>query len=89
MNLQLNTGIYFLYKVFQLCYIFIYNDVYYLGFMKVQLTIENGKRWNLDKVLYQKSNYPNLTILTHAHTSKVSLFEGYCFFYYICQTDQI
>lgn len=79
MNLQLDTGIYFLHKMFQLC-IFIYNDVYPVGFMKAQLTMENGRRWSSDKVLHQKPNHPNLTLLTHARASKVSLFEGYCFF---------
>ncbi|XP_072767522.1 glucose dehydrogenase [FAD, quinone] [Anoplolepis gracilipes] len=41
------------------------------GFMKAQLTMENGRRWSSDKVLHQKSNYPNLTILTHARATKV------------------
>ncbi|XP_029671700.1 glucose dehydrogenase [FAD, quinone]-like [Formica exsecta] len=41
------------------------------GFMKAQLTMENGRRWSLDKVLHQKSNYPNLTILTHARANKI------------------
>lgn len=40
--------------------------------MKAQLTMENGKRWSTDKVL-QKSNYPNLTILTYARATKVNL----------------
>lgn len=41
--------------------------------MKAQLTMENGRRWSSDKVLHQKSNYSNLTILTHARANKVNL----------------
>ncbi|XP_029172703.1 glucose dehydrogenase [FAD, quinone]-like [Nylanderia fulva] len=41
------------------------------GFMKAHLTIENGKRWSPDKILHWKSNYPNLTLLTHARASKI------------------
>lgn len=48
--------------------------IYYLGFMKAQLTMKNGKRWSSDKVLYQKRNHA-LTILTHAYATKVSLFK--------------
>jgi len=38
--------------------------------MKVQLTMENGRRWSLDNILYKKPN-PTLTILTHAHATKI------------------
>ncbi|EFN65553.1 Glucose dehydrogenase [acceptor] [Camponotus floridanus] len=41
------------------------------GFMKAQLMMENGRRWSSDKVLRQKSSYPNLTILTHARANKI------------------
>lgn len=42
--------------------------------MKAQFTMENGRRWSSDKVLHQKSNYPNLTLLTYTRAIKVSLF---------------
>ncbi|XP_018303610.1 glucose dehydrogenase [FAD, quinone] [Mycetomoellerius zeteki] len=41
-----------------------------IGFTKAQLTMENGKRWSMDKILYQKPNHV-LTILTHAHATKI------------------
>ncbi|KAG5345406.1 DHGL dehydrogenase, partial [Acromyrmex heyeri] len=40
------------------------------GFTKAQLTMENGRRWSTDKILYQKPNHV-LTILTHAHATKI------------------
>ncbi|XP_011342593.1 glucose dehydrogenase [FAD, quinone] isoform X2 [Ooceraea biroi] len=40
------------------------------GFMKVQLTMENGRRWSSDKVLCQKPTH-TLTVLTHARASKI------------------
>ncbi|EGI63010.1 Glucose dehydrogenase [Acromyrmex echinatior] len=41
-----------------------------IGFTKAQLTMENGRRWSTDKILYQKPNHV-LTILTHAHATKI------------------
>lgn len=41
-----------------------------LGFMKVQLSMENGKRWSTDKLLYE-SLKDKLTIITYAHVEKV------------------
>lgn len=38
--------------------------------MKVQLFMENGKRWSTDKLLY-KSLKHKLTIITYAHVEKV------------------
>ncbi|XP_014477968.1 PREDICTED: glucose dehydrogenase [FAD, quinone]-like [Dinoponera quadriceps] len=38
------------------------------GFMKVQLTMKNGKRWSTDQLLYEKHG---LTILTHALATKI------------------
>lgn len=40
------------------------------GFMKAQLTMEDGKRWSTDKIMHKKS-HPTLTILTHARANKV------------------
>ncbi|KAG6800724.1 glucose dehydrogenase [Apis mellifera caucasica] len=40
------------------------------GFMKVQLSMENGKRWSTDKLLYE-SLKDKLTIITYAHVEKV------------------
>lgn len=54
----------------------------YLGFMKVQLTMENGERWSTDKMLYKKHNHA-LTILTHALATKVSLLKKYRIFHYM------
>ncbi|XP_036145891.1 glucose dehydrogenase [FAD, quinone] isoform X2 [Monomorium pharaonis] len=41
-----------------------------IGFSKAQLTMENGKRWSSDKMLYQKFN-SGLTVLTYAHATKI------------------
>ncbi|KAG5318565.1 DHGL dehydrogenase, partial [Pseudoatta argentina] len=68
-NLQLDTGIYFLYKISITCYICIFT-IFVAGFTKAQLTMENGRRWSTDKILYQKPNHV-LTILTHAHATKI------------------
>ncbi|CAK9807506.1 Glucose dehydrogenase [FAD, quinone] [Anthophora quadrimaculata] len=46
------------------------NDDLKIGFMKAQLSIENGKRWSTDKLLYGHTKN-NLTIITHAHVQKV------------------
>ncbi|XP_043788652.1 glucose dehydrogenase [FAD, quinone]-like [Apis laboriosa] len=40
------------------------------GFMKVQLFMENGKRWSTDKLLYESLKH-KLTIITYAHVEKV------------------
>ncbi|XP_020294039.1 glucose dehydrogenase [FAD, quinone]-like isoform X2 [Pseudomyrmex gracilis] len=40
------------------------------GFMKAQLTMENGKRWSSDQVLNHKYN-PTLVVLTHARADKI------------------
>ncbi|XP_024869951.1 glucose dehydrogenase [FAD, quinone]-like isoform X1 [Temnothorax curvispinosus] len=40
------------------------------GFMKAQLTMENGRRWSSDKILYKKPN-PALTVITHARATKI------------------
>lgn len=50
-------------------YLCIYN-ICCLGFMKAQLTMENGRRWSSDKILDKKPNHA-LVILTHAHATKV------------------
>ncbi|KAL6263737.1 hypothetical protein P5V15_003822 [Pogonomyrmex californicus] len=42
----------------------------FIGFMKTQLTMENGKRWSSDRILNWKVNRA-LTILTHAHANKI------------------
>ncbi|XP_017796644.1 PREDICTED: glucose dehydrogenase [FAD, quinone] [Habropoda laboriosa] len=46
------------------------NDNLKTGFMKAQLSIENGKRWSTDKLLCEHIK-KNLTIITHAHVQKV------------------
>ncbi|XP_076759087.1 alcohol dehydrogenase [acceptor] [Xylocopa sonorina] len=46
------------------------NDDLKDGFMKVQLSIKNGKRWSTDKLLYNCLEN-NLTIITHAHVEKI------------------
>ncbi|CAL7938259.1 unnamed protein product [Xylocopa violacea] len=46
------------------------NDDLKNGFMKVQLSIENGKRWSTDKLLHGYLEN-NLTIITHAHVEKI------------------
>lgn len=51
--------------------------------MKTQLTMENGKRWSTDKILYQKAR-DTLTILTYAHANKVRLSLKIIICYYIC-----
>ncbi|XP_066585658.1 glucose dehydrogenase [FAD, quinone]-like isoform X3 [Prorops nasuta] len=40
------------------------------GFMKVQLTMENGKRWSTDQVLHERYN-KTLNIITHAYVTKI------------------
>ncbi|XP_017765035.1 PREDICTED: glucose dehydrogenase [FAD, quinone]-like [Eufriesea mexicana] len=46
------------------------NDNLKNGFMKVQLSMENGKRWSTDKLLHE--NLKNkLTIITHAYVENV------------------
>jgi len=44
--------------------------------MKAQLTMENGRRWSTDKILYQRPNHA-LTILTHTRATKVSLSKSF------------
>ncbi|KAH0954233.1 hypothetical protein HN011_002576 [Eciton burchellii] len=41
-----------------------------IGFMKAQVTMENGRRWSSDKVLYKKSHH-TLTVITHAQANKI------------------
>jgi hypothetical protein len=50
--------------------------------MKAQVTMENGRRWSSDKVLYKKSHH-TLTVITHAQANKVSLPKKYNFFYLV------
>ncbi|XP_011140802.2 glucose dehydrogenase [FAD, quinone] isoform X2 [Harpegnathos saltator] len=40
------------------------------GFMKVQLTMENGERWSSEKILHKKCKYSPV-ILTHTFATKV------------------
>lgn len=40
--------------------------------MKAQLSMENGKRWSTDKLLYEYLK-TKLSIITHAHVEKVCL----------------
>jgi len=47
--------------------------------MKAQLTMENGRRWSTDKILYQRPNHA-LTILTHTRATKVSLSKSFLTF---------
>jgi len=49
--------------------------------MKAQVTMENGRRWSSDKILYKKSHH-TLTVLTHAQANKVSLPKR-CHFSYL------
>ncbi|XP_071865890.1 alcohol dehydrogenase [acceptor] isoform X1 [Bombus fervidus] len=46
------------------------NDNLKTGFMKTQLSMENGKRWSTDKLLYEYLK-TKLSIITHAHVEKV------------------
>nr|XP_031847436.1 glucose dehydrogenase [FAD, quinone]-like [Nomia melanderi] len=41
-----------------------------IGFMKPQLSMENGSRWSTDKLLY-KDFQNRITVITHAHVEKV------------------
>lgn len=43
-----------------------------LGFMKVQLFADNGRRWSTDDMLYRKYQR-TLDIITHARVDKVCL----------------
>jgi len=54
----------------------VYLQYLFLGFMKAQLTMENGRRWSTDKILYQRPNHA-LTILTHSRATKVSLSKSF------------
>lgn len=75
-----STGIYFMQALLLYTVILLTLMAFiFLGFMKVQLTMENGKRWSSDKVLYRKA-HRTLTILTHARASKVSLPKNVFFF---------
>jgi len=59
----------------------IYNaNIYSLGFMKAQVTMENGRRWSSDKILYKKPHH-TLTVITHAQANKVNSPKKYDFFY--------
>ncbi|XP_066585657.1 glucose dehydrogenase [FAD, quinone]-like isoform X2 [Prorops nasuta] len=44
------------------------------GFMKVQLTMENGKRWSTDQVLHERYN-KTLNIITHAYVTKITVIK--------------
>lgn len=49
--------------------------------MKVQLSMENGKRWSTDKLLYE-SLKDKLTIITYAHVEKVYIKNKFEFIKY-------
>ncbi|XP_076651704.1 glucose dehydrogenase [FAD, quinone] isoform X2 [Halictus rubicundus] len=46
------------------------NEDLNIGFMKPQLSMQNGKRWSTDKLL-QKNFQKRMTVIAHAHVEKV------------------